>query len=140
MSELSRRRFLYLSGGAAATATGVGVWAALLRGESEKGILVPSSTTLSATSATTTTATATTAPPVSPQNPVVVIVQMAGGNDGLNTLVPLNGKYHNARPTIGLPDSNLISLAGRTDFGLHPALAPLSDFWDSEMLRIVAGS
>ncbi|HJM35372.1 MAG TPA: DUF1501 domain-containing protein [Acidimicrobiales bacterium] len=140
MSELSRRRFLYLSGGAAATATGVGVWAALLRGESEKGILVPSSTTLSATSATTTTATATTAPPVSPQNPVVVIVQMAGGNDGLNTLVPLDGKYHSARPTIGLPDSNLISLAGRTDFGLHPALAPLSDFWDNEMLRIVAGS
>ena len=139
MSELSRRRFLYLSGGTAATAAGVGVWAALLRGESEKGILVPPSTTLGTTSTTTTTATTTTAP-VSPQNPVVVIVQMDGGNDGLNTLVPLDGMYHAARPTIGLPDSSLISLAGRTDFGLHPALAPLSDFWDKDMLRIVAGS
>ena len=120
MSELSRRRFLYLSGGAAATATGVGVWAALLREESEKGILVPPSTTLGTASTTTTTTTTTTAP-TPPQNPVVVIVQMDGGNDGLNTLVPLDGLYHTARPTIGLPDSNLISLAGRTDFGLHPA-------------------
>ena len=80
MSELSRRRFLYLSGGAAATAAGVGVWAALLRGESEKGILVPPSTTLSATSSTTsttTTAATTTSVPTPPQNPVVVIVQMA---------------------------------------------------------------
>ena len=75
MSELSRRRFLYLSGGAAATATGVGVWAALLRGESEKGILVPPSTTLGTASTTTTTTTTTTAP-TPPQNPVVVIVQM----------------------------------------------------------------
>ena len=143
MSELSRRRFLYLSGGAAATAAGVGVWAALLRGESEKGILVPPSTTLSATSSTTsttTTAATTTSVPTPPQNPVVVIVQMAGGNDGLNTLVPLDGIYHDARPTLALSDSDLVSLTGINDFGLHPALAPLSEFWDKEMLKIVAGS
>ncbi len=139
MSELSRRRFLYLSGGAAATAAGVGVWAALLRGESEKAILIPPSTTISTTSTTTTAAT-TTSVPTPPQNPVLVIVQMAGGNDGLNTLVPLEGIYHDARPTVGLGDSDLISLAGRTDFGLHPALAPLSEFWDKDMLKIVAGS
>ena len=128
MSELSRRRFLYLSGGAAATAAGVGVWAALLRGESEKGILVPPSTTLggaSSTTSTTTTAATTTSVPTPPQNPVLVIVQMAGGNDGLNTLVPLDGIYHDARPTLALSDSDLISLTGINDFGLHPALAPL---------------
>ncbi|HJP16409.1 MAG TPA: DUF1501 domain-containing protein [Acidimicrobiales bacterium] len=139
MSELSRRRFLYLSGGAAATAAGVGTWATLLRDQSEKGLLVPSTTTLDAIPSTSST-TSSTSIPTSPENPVLVIVQMAGGNDGLNTLVPLDGVYYDARPTLGLPDSSLISLTGRTDFGLHPSLAPLSEFWDNEMLKIIAGS
>ena len=53
----------------------------------------------------------------------LVVVQLNGGNDGLNTVVPLDGRYHDARPTIGLADTDLVALTGVTDVGLHPALA-----------------
>src|ERR1035441_8723583 len=50
---------------------------------------------------------------------ILVILQMAGGNDGLNTVVPAtNDYYHRARPRIGLAESKVLKL--NSDVGLHP--------------------
>jgi uncharacterized protein (DUF1501 family) len=68
----------------------------------------------------------------------LVVVQMAGGNDGLNTLVPYrDDAYRKARPTLGLPESELLPLDDR--FALHHALAPLRGAWDGGELAIVQG-
>jgi uncharacterized protein (DUF1501 family) len=69
----------------------------------------------------------------------LVVVQLNGGNDGLNTVVPLDGRYHDARPTIGLTDDTLVALAGADGIGLHPALAPLAATWEAGRLAIVRG-
>src|SRR6185295_8471043 len=53
---------------------------------------------------------------------ILVVLQMAGGNDGLNTVVPYaNDYYHNARPRIGLSEKNVLKLNDQV--GLHPNLA-----------------
>src|SRR5277367_6221449 len=51
---------------------------------------------------------------------ILVVLQMAGGNDGLNTVVPYsNDFYHNARPRIGLPANNILKLTD--EIGFHGA-------------------
>ncbi|HYK85986.1 MAG TPA: DUF1501 domain-containing protein [Ktedonobacteraceae bacterium] len=68
----------------------------------------------------------------------LIVVQMAGGNDGLNTVVPFTDSlYHQMRPTIGVPDSKVLHLDSR--LGLHPNLAPLKNVWDAGHLAIVEG-
>src|SRR3954468_8012896 len=45
--------------------------------------------------------------------PIVVVVRMMGGNDGLNTLVPFrDDRYYKARPTIAIPRSDLLMMDG----------------------------
>ena len=66
----------------------------------------------------------------------LVIVEMAGGNDGLNTVVPLNsGAYHDLRPTLGVSDP----LALDADIGLHPSLAKLAKRFERGQVAIVEG-
>jgi uncharacterized protein (DUF1501 family) len=68
----------------------------------------------------------------------LVVVQMAGGNDGLNTVVPYrDDAYRRARPNLGLKESDLLLLDDR--LALHKALAPLQDAWSSGELAIVQG-
>ncbi|GHO73604.1 hypothetical protein KSD_13750 [Ktedonobacter sp. SOSP1-85] len=53
----------------------------------------------------------------------LIVVQMAGGNDGLNTVIPYtDGAYHQLRPTLAIPGEQVLNLDGR--LGLHPELAP----------------
>ena len=144
MSDLSRRRFLTITGGAtAAGALGFSTWAALIR-EQVETVGGPTSTTTSTTTTSTTTTMApstTTRPPtiVRPTAPVLVVIQMAGGNDGLNSLVPVDGRYNDARPTIAFDPEELTALTGVTDFGLHPALAPLARLWEDDRLLAATG-
>jgi uncharacterized protein (DUF1501 family) len=71
-------------------------------------------------------------------NNVLIVVQMAGGNDGLNTVVPYTDPlYLKMRPTIGIPQSQVLTLDNR--LGLHPNLAPLKQLWDGGHLAIVEG-
>lgn len=71
-------------------------------------------------------------------NNVLIVVQMAGGNDGLNTVVPFTDPlYLKMRPTIGIPQSKVLALDNR--LGLHPNLGPLKQLWDSGHLAIVEG-
>ena len=68
----------------------------------------------------------------------LVIVQLAGGNDGLNTLVPYeDGHYHGARPRLALKPDGVLRLDERV--GLHPKLAGLGALWDAGALAIVEG-
>ena len=63
----------------------------------------------------------------------LVVVQLTGGNDGLNTLVPYsNGAYYAARPRIAIPKKDVLTLT--PDLGMHPALKPLMKLWDDGQL------
>jgi uncharacterized protein (DUF1501 family) len=69
---------------------------------------------------------------------ILIVVQMAGGNDGLNTVVPFGDPlYHQMRPTLAIPDAKVLQLDTR--LGLHPNLAPLKQIWDAGHLAIVEG-
>ena len=68
---------------------------------------------------------------------ILVVLQLAGGNDGLNTVVPVtNDHYHKARPALGLK-SNLHKL--NDDFALHPSLTAFKELYDAGQLSIVHG-
>ena len=69
-------------------------------------------------------------------SPILVVLQLAGGNDGLNTVIPFaNDHYHRARPTLGLKAEQVLKLDGQ--FGLHPALTGLKSLYDAGQLGIV---
>ena len=69
---------------------------------------------------------------------ILVLVELAGGNDGLNTVIPISDdRYHDLRPNIGLASANSLSLDA--DTGLHPAMQPMADLWEEGSLRIIEG-
>src|SRR5689334_17820268 len=77
------------------------------------------------------------AAPRSPNNEKkVVIIQLSGGNDGLNTIVPYrNDLYYKARPTIAI-DAGTVIKSGH-ELGFHPALQPLQSLYDEGMLAVM---
>ena len=69
---------------------------------------------------------------------ILVILQMAGGNDGLNTIVPYsNDHYHRARPRLGLPEKRILKI--NDEIGLHENLAGFKDLYDAGQLSIIQG-
>lgn len=70
----------------------------------------------------------------------LVCVFLYGGNDGMNTIVPLDttryNQYAGVRGALALPQSALLRLSG-TDYGLHPALSALADAWNEGALAPV---
>jgi uncharacterized protein (DUF1501 family) len=69
---------------------------------------------------------------------ILVVLQMAGGNDGLNTVVPFaNDYYHRARPRIGLAESKVLKLDDQV--GLHPSLTGFKGLYDAGRLAVVQG-
>ncbi len=69
---------------------------------------------------------------------LLVLVELKGGNDGLNTVVPYaDDAYHRLRPRIALRPDEVLQLDRRT--GLHPALKPLMPLWEARELAIVQG-
>ncbi len=69
---------------------------------------------------------------------ILVVLQMAGGNDGLNTVVPYaNDFYHKARPTIGLSAQNVLPLNG--EIGFHNAMGGFKNLYDAGHLAVVQG-
>ncbi|MEM1249875.1 MAG: DUF1501 domain-containing protein [Acidobacteriota bacterium] len=71
--------------------------------------------------------------------PVVVVVRMIGGNDGLNTVVPIHDdRYYEARPTIAIPSRQALSMPGG-DVGLNPWLADVRELMEEGHAGIVQG-
>ena len=68
---------------------------------------------------------------------ILVLVQLNGGNDGLNTLVPADGRYRDARPSLAVPEEELVALPGESGYSLHPSLAPLVSLWQANRLSFV---
>jgi len=69
---------------------------------------------------------------------VLVLVELKGGNDGLNTVVPYaDPLYAQLRPEVGLKQADVLPLDAR--MGLHPELRPLLPLWEKRELAIVQG-
>lgn len=69
-------------------------------------------------------------------NKVVVILQLSGGNDGLNTVIPVrNDLYYKSRPKLGIEKSKALLLTD--EIGLHPALTGFKEFYDDGSLGIL---
>ncbi|RMF22761.1 MAG: hypothetical protein D6765_13940, partial [Bacteroidetes bacterium] len=68
---------------------------------------------------------------------ILVIIRLAGGNDGLNTFVPLYDydTYANLRPTLRIPESQLIQLDG--DFGMPNFMQSLNPLWQEGRMKVV---
>ncbi len=73
---------------------------------------------------------------VMPGNKVVVILQLSGGNDGLNTVIPIrNDLYYKARPRLGITKDKALALTD--EVGLNPALKGLKELYDDGSLSIL---
>jgi len=69
----------------------------------------------------------------------LVVIQLNGGNDGINTVVSLDqySSYRNLRPNIAIPDDRVLRLTEAT--GLHPAMTGLKALYDMGRLCVVQG-
>src|SRR5262245_51905696 len=69
---------------------------------------------------------------------VLVVVELMGGNDGINTVVPFADEgYAKHRRLLRLPREQLVRLSD--EVGLHPALKPLARTWEDGHLAVVQG-
>ena len=69
---------------------------------------------------------------------VFVVVQLTGGNDFMNTLIPYgNDIYYDSRPVIGIPQQEVLPL---DDYlGFNPNFAPVKELFDEGSVAIVQG-
>ncbi len=116
MDKITRRRFLAFSGVAAAGALGVGAsrinWSDLH--------------------------TAAQQSPLPPDQRVLVVCTLYGGNDGLNTVIPASDPaYHNARSELAYQPHEVLDLGD--GLGLNPGMTGLKSLWDDKRLAIVRG-
>ncbi len=75
----------------------------------------------------------------------LVVIQLAGGNDGFNTVVPYtDARYYSLRPTLAFRDAELKTQDGvptivSNQFGLHPAMAEIKQLYDEGRVALVLG-
>jgi len=68
----------------------------------------------------------------------IVLLEMNGGNDGLNTVIPYNqGTYYDLRPKLAIPAASVLALNNQT--GFHPALARLHQRFQQGQVAILQG-
>ena len=83
-------------------------------------------------------AQASARPAASAADRILVLVELKGGNDGLNTVIPYaDSNYYQLRPVIGIKPEVVIRLDAQT--GLHPELKALLPMWEKGELGIVQG-
>lgn len=69
---------------------------------------------------------------------ILVVLQMAGGNDGLNTVAPYrNDHYHRARPKIGLTEKRISRI--NDEIGFHESLTGFKELFDAGELSVIQG-
>ncbi|HYP27634.1 MAG TPA: DUF1501 domain-containing protein [Blastocatellia bacterium] len=80
-----------------------------------------------------------------PNRRVLVVIQLSGGNDGLNTVIPYTDpNYRRLRPNLGFKEADLKDGQGRStiisnQFGFHPALAEVKQLFDDGKVAVVLG-
>lgn len=70
---------------------------------------------------------------------ILVIININGGNDGLNMVIPVDqySAYNSLRSNIAIPQNNVLALAGNSATGLHPAMTGLRDLYNEGKLTII---
>jgi uncharacterized protein (DUF1501 family) len=70
---------------------------------------------------------------------VLVIIQMSGGNDGLNTVIPLEvySNYVNARTNVAIEEAKALKLNGYNNVGLHPSLTGLQELFNDGKAAVI---
>jgi len=71
-------------------------------------------------------------------DPCVVVLQLTGGNDYINTMIPYNNPlYRDNRPAVGIADDKMIHLD--KDYAIPDYMAPMKKFWDDKKLAVLHG-
>jgi uncharacterized protein (DUF1501 family) len=72
------------------------------------------------------------------KDPILIVLEMTGGNDGLNTVIPYrDDAYHRLRPTLALKDNQVVKV--NDELGLHPAFQQMGQLLQQQKLAIVQG-
>ncbi len=72
------------------------------------------------------------------KDPILVVVQLTGGNDYMNTVIPYNNSlYYENRRNLSIPPQEALPIDG--EFGLHPAMAPLKELYDQGKMAVING-
>ena len=72
------------------------------------------------------------------KDPILVVIQLTGGNDYLNTLIPYGDPlYYDNRSNVGIPQEEVLPLDNH--FGFHPAAAPIKGLYDQGKVAIING-
>jgi uncharacterized protein (DUF1501 family) len=75
-----------------------------------------------------------------PEDHVLVVIQMSGGNDGLNTVVPYGmDAYYKARPAIGIQAKDALKIDEGRGIGLHTQMTGIKELYDNGMCAVVQG-
>jgi len=70
--------------------------------------------------------------------PTLVVLQLTGGNDTLNTLIPYSDpQYYDNRKTVRIAEEDVLKIDDR--FGFHPSMAAIKPFWDEGKMAIIEG-
>src|SRR5256885_1482644 len=69
---------------------------------------------------------------------ILVLIELNGGNDGINTLIPYKDPgYYTNRPTLGIPKDKVLDIGG---VGLHPNMGPLKALFDAGEVAVIQGA
>ncbi len=72
------------------------------------------------------------------KDPIIVIVQLTGGNDYLNTVIPYaDGRYHDNRPSVGIAADDVLAIDD--NLGFHPALVEVKNLYDAGKVAVING-
>jgi len=72
------------------------------------------------------------------KDPVIVVLQLTGGNDYLNTVIPYNDpRYRDNRPAVGVAEDRILKI--NDNVGFHPEMAPMQRLYDQGKVAIING-
>ena len=71
-------------------------------------------------------------------SPVLVVVQLTGGNDFMNTIIPYtSSEYYDSRPKVGIPQDQVLPI--NDTLGFHPDAVPIKELYDQGKVAVVQG-